>query len=118
MINIGKYNLGRKEILNYHLVENISDLTLLSTRTQINVNLLTYRTNFTPTGIYIGSRPEITRKSYYIIGHINSYPIILARQEGKHPASGQTNLYSEYAKTQFHTVINQPLNQILKTLKI
>ena len=118
MINIGKYNLGKQETLNYHIVKDVPDLHLLSTRTQINVNLLTHITNFIPTGIYIGSRPETTRKSYYIIGHINSYPIILARQEGKHPASGQTNLYSEYARSQFHTVINQPLNQILKTLKI
>ena len=118
MINIGKYNLGKHEHLEYYKVNNTKDLTLLSTRTQTNIFNLTHITNFIPTGIYIGHRLGITRKSYYIIGNIGTELIAFARQEGNSPASGQTNLYSSYTKIQFSKVINQPLNEILKTLKI
>jgi hypothetical protein len=116
MIIVGKYKLGRDEdIVSYSVEDN--GLEQLTKTTFSNIAKLSNITQFLPSTVYIGHRQNGS-KSFYIEGFINGKLIVFARKESNSPASGQTNIYSEYARYQFSKLIIKPLNEILTELRI
>jgi hypothetical protein len=116
MIIVGKYKLGRDEdIVSYPVMDD--GLSKLTKITFSNIAKLSNITHFWPATVHIGHRQNGS-KSFYIEGHINGQPIVFARKESNSPASGQTNIYSEYARHQFSKLITKPLNEILTELRI
>ena len=116
MITIGKYKLGHDEDIESYPVMG-DGLLKLTKITFSNIAKLSNITQFHPVNVHIGHRQN-GAKSFYIEGHINGQPIVFARKESNSPASGQTNIYSEYARYQFSKLITKPLNEILTELRI
>jgi len=117
MIKIGKYNLGRDEfIISLPFEDNYN---VLSTRTKRNINSFINFTGFEAKTIYIGYRNFISRKSYYIEGHIDGNHIIYARKESNSPCAGQTYVYSENGYKQFNKLMtSSSKDQLLFEIKL
>lgn len=108
MITIGKYKLNpstQGQITTYTWNKAINR-KILSPITQRNAeNFFINILNIIPTHVEVEENNN-TRNSYYIYGHINNEPIIIARRESKSPSAGQTKVYSKYAVGKLNFITN------------